>query len=129
MHLTRSGNLAAPAAGAKHMSNSNPSADDRFVSGTDPDRPIEDNLKSRATWMRALYMLICCALIGLASAVGSFVVVLGFLWVLFTGSVNQGLQQVGRSLASYIQEIVLFLTFNSDDKPFPLGNEWPSGKA
>jgi len=111
------------------MSNSNPSADDRFVNGTDPDRPIEDNLKSKATWMRALYMLICCALIGLASVVGSFVVALGFLWVLFTGSVNQGLQQVGRSLASYIHEIVLFLTFNSDDKPFPLGNEWPSGKA
>jgi len=111
------------------MSNGNPSADDQTVSGGDAERPIEDNLKSRATWMRALYMLICCALIAVASTVGSFVVVFGFLWVLFTGSVNEGVRQVGQSIASYIYEIVRFLTFNTDDKPFPLGNEWPSGKA
>lgn len=111
------------------MSNSNPSADDRFISDADSERPIEENLKSRATWMRALYMVICCALIALASAVGTFVVVFGFLWVLFTGSVNQELRQVGQSIAAYVYEIVRFLTFNTDDKPFPLGNEWPSGKA
>jgi hypothetical protein len=73
-------------------------------------------------------MCIFCLLIGLASLVGSFVVVLGFLWVLFTGEINRELQQTGQSLASYIYQIVRYLTFNSEKKPFPFGEGWPSAE-
>ena len=111
------------------MSDGNPPADDAFVADKGPDRPIEENLKSRATWMRFLFMVICAVLIGLASFVGTFVVVLGFLWVLFTGDVNRQLREVGQSIAAYIYENIRFLTFNTDDRPFPLGNDWPSGIA
>lgn len=109
------------------MSNDNPPLDDVLVDNNDAARPIEENLKSRATWTRLLFMVISCFLLSLAGFVGSFVIVLGFLWVLFTGEVNTQLRQVGQSLAAYVYEIVRFLTFNSDDRPFPLGSEWPSG--
>ena len=112
------------------MTEQNPPADDSFVDPNETGaRPIEENLKSRATWTRLLFMVISCILVSLASFVGSFVVVFGFLWLLFTGEVNRSLQQVGQSLAAYIYEIVRYLTFNTDDKPFPLGGEWPSGNA
>ena len=88
--------------------------------------PLEQNIKSSTTWFRLLFILIYCALISLASLVGTFVVVVGFFWVLFTGEVNQQLRQAGQAIASYIYEIVRYLTFNTDDKPFPFGGAWPS---
>jgi hypothetical protein len=51
------------------------------------------------------------------------------LWFLFTGEVNRELRGVGQSLASYIYENIRFLTFNTEDRPFPLGNPWPSSEA
>ena len=84
------------------MSHTNPPADHPFVEETQPGKPIEDNLKSRATWTRFLFMLISYVLISLASLVCTVIVVMGFLWVLFTGEVNRELRGVGQSLAAYI---------------------------
>lgn len=110
------------------MSDNNPTADQVTVEDADNGK-IAQHLKSRSTWLRLVFMVIFAFLLGLAGMVGSFVVVLGFLWVLFTGEVNTQLRQVGQSLASYIAEIVLYLTYNSEQKPFPLGGEWPSAPA
>ncbi|RZV34640.1 MAG: DUF4389 domain-containing protein [Chromatiales bacterium] len=107
------------------MSDTNPPADHAFVDEKKTGTPIEENLKSRATWKRFLFMLISCILISLASIVGSFIVVFGFLWLLFTGEVNRELRGVGQSLATYIYENIRFLTFNTDDRPFPFGGKWP----
>lgn len=111
------------------MSNENPTADEALVGGDGKTKPIEENLKSRRTWTRLLFMVICAILISIARFVGWFVIVFGFLWVLFTGQVNRQVQQVGQSIASYVYENVRYLTFNTDDRPFPLGNDWPSGSA
>ena len=111
------------------MSDQNPPADHVVVEDSGSGKPIEENLKSRATWKRLLFMVICYVLVSIASFVGTFVVVFGFLWLLFTGEVNRQLKQVGQSIAAYIYEIVRYLTFNTDERPFPLGGEWPSGSA
>jgi hypothetical protein len=60
---------------------------------------------------------------------GSLIVGLGFFWVLFTGEVNRQIQQAGQSLASYMYNIARYLTFNTDEKPFPLGGEWPTSET
>ncbi|MBT8091123.1 MAG: DUF4389 domain-containing protein [Gammaproteobacteria bacterium] len=109
------------------MSNDIPPADDASAAGDPAGKPIEENLKSRATWTRLLYMVICGFLVSLACFVGTFVVVLGFLWVLFSGEVNRQIQHAGQSLAAYLYEIIRYLTFNTEERPFPLGNDWPSG--
>lgn len=111
------------------MSDDNPPADDVVAEDDPAGKPMEENLKSRATWTRLLFMVICYILVSIASFVGTFVVVLGFLWVLFSGKVNRQIQQVGQSLAAYIYEIIRYLTFNTEERPFPLGGEWPSGSA
>ncbi len=111
------------------MSDTNPPADHSFVDEESTGRPMEENLKSRATWKRLLFMAISYILVSLASLVGTFIVVFGFVWVLFTGEVNRELKQVGKSLAAYIYENVMFLTFNTEDMPFPLGKPWPSAEG
>jgi hypothetical protein len=108
------------------MSDTNPPADHVFVDDKDSARPVEENIKSRTTWTRFLFMAICCVLVSLASMVCTVVVAFSFLWVLFTGEVNRELREVGKSLATFIYQNVLFLTFNTEDKPFPFGGKWPS---
>ena len=111
------------------MSDDNPTADSIAVEDEDSSASIEKHLKSSTTWLRLVFMLISCVLISLAGFVGTAVIVLGFLWVLFTGDTNPQLQHFGKSLASYIYQIALYLTFNSETKPFPLGADWPSAES
>lgn len=108
------------------MSDTNPPADHVNADSKDDGKAIEENLKSRATWTRFLFMVICSILVWLASIVGAVVVVFGFLMVLFTGEVNRELRGVGQSLAMYIYENIRYLTFNTDERPFPFGREWPA---
>jgi len=110
------------------MSNENPTADD-IVIEDDKGTPLEENLKSRSTWVRCLFICIYAALTWLVCLVGAFVVVLGFFWKLFTGEINQQLRQAGQGIASYIYQAVRYMTFNAETKPFPFGESWPSGKA
>lgn len=111
------------------MSENNPPADHILDAEKEPATPMEEHIKSRATWTRLLFMVIACVLVSLAGMVGTVVVVLGFLMVLFTGQVNRELREVGQSLATYIYENVRYLTFNTDERPFPFGNKWPSPES
>lgn len=106
------------------MSNDNPPVDHVIDEGPEP-RAVEDNLKSRDTWIRLIFMVIYYMLVSIASIVASAVVVLSFLAVLFTGERNRQLMTAGETVANYIREIVSYLTYNTDDKPFPFGNDLP----
>ena len=107
------------------MSDDNPPAD-HVIPDNDNATPIEENVRSRSTWLRLLFMFAYYAIGTVTTAVLSVVVVLGFFWVLFTGEKNGQLQQAGQVIAAYLYEIVRYLTFNTEDKPFPFGNDWPS---
>jgi len=109
------------------MSDDNPPAD--HVMGESNTGDIEKHLKSRPTWLRLVFMVVFYALVSVAAMVATVVVVLGFLWVLFTGDVNPRLKSTGQSLATYLSQVLRYLTFNSNDKPFPFDLEWPSGDA
>ena len=111
------------------MSDENPTADDAYADDNRSGNPLEENLKSRATWLRLAFMLISVMLLGVTSVVGSLIVILGFFWLLFTGEINRQMQQVGQSIAAYIYELILYLTFNTEEKPFPMGGKWPSGDS
>jgi hypothetical protein len=86
---------------------------------------IEDNLKARATWLRLLFMIVLAFIYGLSRIVLGAVVVLQFFWVLFTGETNARMLRFGHSLATYTYQIVLYLTYNSDERPFPFDLDWP----
>ena len=109
------------------MSDTNPPVDDVVIEEKAKAKPIEDNVKSKSTWLRLVFMVGFGLLAWVAGMVGTLVIVFGFLWVLFTGEVNRQLAQVGQAIASYVYEIVRYMTFNTDDKPFPFGGDWPSG--
>ena len=80
--------------------------------------------KDRNVWLRGLFMLLFIFLMGVAKFVMLVVVVLQFLVVLFTAEANDNLLQFGKSLSVYQYQIMLFLTYNSEVRPFPL-DDWP----
>jgi len=110
------------------VSNDNPTIDQVAADGAENGK-MEENLKSRTTWLRLLFMCIYGLICSLAGMVGTVIVVLGFFWVLFTGEVNRELRQIGQAIAAYVYEIIRYMTFNTDDKPFPFGGAWPSGES
>ena len=107
------------------MTNENPTVD-QVENGEGERGKIEQNLRSRSTWLRLLFMALFAVILSLTGMVGSVIVIIGFVWVLVTGEVNPELRRIGQAIASYLYEIVRYLTFNTDDKPFPFGGEWPS---
>lgn len=86
---------------------------------------IKQNLKSRAIWLRLLYMLLFAVIYGITELV-LFVVVLFQFIHSFTGRVNKNLREFGQSLGTFIYQIVQFLTYNTEELPFPFG-DWPKG--
>ena len=88
-------------------------------------RDIEGNLKSRDTWLRLIFMLIYWAVLSVTGIVATAIIVLGFLVVLFTGERNDQLRAAGEVVADYIRDILRYLTFNDDTKPFPFGADFP----
>ena len=89
---------------------------------------LERNVRSKSTWIRLAYMIVMAIAWSIAVFVTSAVVVLNFLYLLLTGKTNSRLNEFGQSLASYLYQIVRFMTFNTDTRPFPIDAEWPSTK-
>jgi hypothetical protein len=52
------------------------------------------------------------------------VVVFLFLACLFAGNPNDRMAHLGRNLAGYFQQITVYMTFATEEKPFPFA-PWP----
>jgi hypothetical protein len=87
---------------------------------------IKENLKASKTWLRGLYIIIFAVFYSIAEIVLFAVVLFQFLLTLFTAQTNQRLLKLGQSLSTYIYQILMYITFNSDHQPYPFG-AWPKG--
>ncbi len=89
-------------------------------------------LKNRDLWSRVLYMILFAIAYNLAEFIMFFVVVAQFFATLITGVVNEPLLRFGNNLSIYIYQILRYLTFNTELRPFPFEpwpNEAPGGES
>lgn len=89
--------------------------------------PIKDNFTQQSSWMRGLYMLLLTLFYSVAEVVLFAVAVVQFFFNLFTGQPNPRLLKLGQGIATYVYQIVQYLTFNSDYLSYPFG-AWPKGE-
>jgi hypothetical protein len=73
-------------------------------------------------------MLLIAFFCYIALFVMSILVVVQFLITLVSGANNAKLKVFARSLIVYIQQSLLYLSFNNDCKPFPFA-DWPVEEA
>jgi len=89
------------------------------------DEQIKSNLVSSKHWLRLAFMLIFAVLLQVAGVVMWVLVSLQFVFSLVTGSDNQPLRKLGHSVSQFVYQTLQFLTYNSEEKPFPF-SDWPS---
>lgn len=85
---------------------------------------LKNNLLSPTHWLRLIYMLLFAVFLQVASFVMWVLVAVQFIFALITGNDNRNLRHFGNSLTNYIHQALLFLTYNSEEKPFPFA-DWP----
>lgn len=83
-------------------------------------------LKQRSKWMRILYMLLFLIAYGIAEFILTGIVIVQVILNLLTGKVNERLREFSSDLSRYVYDTLRFLTYNTEDKPFPL-SDWKQG--
>lgn len=82
------------------------------------------NFANADLWFRLLYMIVFGLFSWLARIAILVIALLQFLLVLFTGTGNSNLRAAGEGIARWTQQTYLFLSFASDEKPYPF-QDWP----
>jgi len=85
---------------------------------------LKSNLQSSKHWLRLVFMLLFAAVLQVASIVMWLLVIVQFIFSLMTGEDNPNLRKFGYSLSVYIFDMLKFLTYASEEKPFPFA-DWP----
>jgi len=94
---------------------------------------IVENLKQPAQWIRIAFMIAMAVALYLAGMVLTLLIIAQALFGLLTGADNRNLREFGASLTHYVRQVLDFLTYNSELKPFPFapfpGNDEASEPA
>ncbi len=85
---------------------------------------IRENVSRRSIWLRLVFMIVLGVAYSVAELITFAVVMFQFLASLFAGQPNDRLARFGRNLARYFQQIAVYMTFATEEKPFPFA-PWP----
>ena len=80
---------------------------------------LNQNLKNIGFWQRIFFMLLFVVILDLAGLLLWLVVIVQVFAMLLNGTPMDNLLSFGRQLSAYLYHIYLFLTFNTDQLPFP----------
>ena len=85
-------------------------------------------LSAKDKWIRAIYMLLFLVIFMIARFIVYVVIAVQFLMTLFTNNLHKKTLDFSEHLNTYIRQILMFLTYNSEDKPYPF-SAWPEEKG
>jgi hypothetical protein len=71
------------------------------------------------TWKRGLFMILFIIISGAAKFIVTLVAIFQFITLLFKGQTNEAVIPLGQNLSTYLYQITLFLTFKTEEMPFP----------
>jgi hypothetical protein len=80
---------------------------------------VKRNLLSLDQWLRMLLMACYLVVAWVLSIVLVVVMVAQTLVVLITAALNENLQRFGAHATAYLYQIVIYLVYGTDDKPWP----------
>ena len=88
----------------------------------------KERLLSVEHWLRFAFMVLFIIILWVASYLVLALVMIQFVWALVSGQGNTNLKVFGGSLASFIHQVLRFLSYNTNDKPFPFA-DWPKSEG
>ena len=81
--------------------------------------PRYKNILNRATWLKALYLILCGWLLTVIIPAISLLSLIQFLHLLFTGAPHDALKELSGNLHDYTHKLIGFLCFQIKQPPFP----------
>ncbi|PSJ18405.1 DUF4389 domain-containing protein [Nitrosomonas supralitoralis] len=85
---------------------------------------IKQRLQNKYFWQRGLYILFFIFIYGLSNSLIIAIVLFQYVTLIVTGKTNPLLLGFSQNLSAYIHQIISFLSFNADLRPFPF-SAWP----
>ena len=85
---------------------------------------VVTNLKKPSAWCLVLFMAGFAIALYLTGIILLVLMLAQIVFTLLSGEDNSNLRRLGASLTRYVTEILAFLTYNSEQKPFPF-SEFP----
>ena len=86
---------------------------------------IKENTKNVDVWTRGLFILIYGLIFYFLFGLIWLVVIFQFFMKLITTELNKPLLDFSDSLNRYVSQILLYITFKSEERPFPF-SPWPA---
>lgn len=88
------------------------------------DMDTKENSSRGEVWLRGGYILIFALIYGISKIVIWAIVLFQFLSSLIAGKTNPQLGGFSQTLSIFVYQLLQYIMFNSDEKPFPF-SEWP----
>ena len=90
---------------------------------------LVENVRELSGWVRVLFVIFFIVVLHLI--IGPLIVLLALvqaLFLIFTKKANENLAGFGALLVTYVAQILNFVTFNSESRPFPF-SDFPGGRV
>ena len=78
----------------------------------------------QANGERLLYTIFYTVIAKIVSLMICLIVIAQFLYSWIAGNTNEKLLSFSASLSEYVKQLIAYISFNSEEKPWPMG-EWP----
>jgi hypothetical protein len=88
-------------------------------------KEVEINEQSKAGWKRVLYAILYLTINRFISMFLFLITICQFIYSWLIGEPNDKLLHFTSGLAEYSKQLVSYIGFNSDERPWPVG-DWPS---
>ena len=87
---------------------------------------VKESLKQKSAWLRLFFIMLFVFICYVALGLTALVVMFQIIYPLLTGKPNEKVLPFSRQLTAYIRDILYYLTYISDQRPFPF-SDWPVG--
>ncbi len=88
---------------------------------------VKENAKNVDVWIRGLFILVFGVIFYVLYVVIWLLVIFQFITKVITGNLNEHLSGFSGGLTSYAFQILRYITFQSEERPFPF-SPWPSAE-
>ncbi len=87
---------------------------------------VKENVKNPDTWLRGLFIVVFGVIFYALYLIIWLLVVFQFVLKVVTGSLNPQLLAFSDGLTRYAYQVLRYITFQSEDRPWPFA-PWPDG--
>ena len=87
---------------------------------------MNQQIQNKEMWVRGLFMLLFIVVYSVSKFLIVGIMLLQFVTVMVTKKPNEQILKFSQGLGVYIYQIVQFLSFNTEQRPFPF-SAWPTG--